>query len=68
MNNIAFHGVCRAMRNRGVEISLPSIDEDLDSHVMDIMAVLHHGGLISHSHIVTLLDVHFAVRNLNIGN
>lgn len=55
------------MRNRGVEISLTTIDENIEDNIMDIMAVLLHNGLIFHSMIFTLLDVHFAVRSLNIG-
>lgn len=55
------------MRNRGVEISLTTIDENLEDNIMDIMALLLHNGLIFHSIILTLVDVHFAVRSLNIG-
>lgn len=57
----------RAMRNRGLEIFVKPIDENLDSTVLDIMAILHLNGLECHSTILTLCNVHFAVKNLNIG-
>lgn len=55
------------MRNRGVEISIQAIDESLDENIMDLMAILRHRGLFSHASIITLLEVYFSVRNLNIG-
>lgn len=61
------HDFYRAMRNRGLEIFLPAIDEDLDENIMDILSILRHSGLLLHSTIMKLLDVHFAVYNLNIG-
>lgn len=55
------------MRNRGLEIFLPAIDEDLDGNIMDILSILRHSGLLLHSTIMKLLDVHFAIYDLNIG-
>ena len=57
----------RAMRNRGVEIWMQPIDEDLSQSLIDLMAVMRHNGILSYSMINTLLKVHFAVRQLNIG-
>lgn len=54
------------MRNRGLEIAVQPIDDDL-SNVIDLMSMLHHFGLTSHSMICRLLQVHFAIRDLNIG-
>ncbi|KAK7603581.1 hypothetical protein V9T40_003580 [Parthenolecanium corni] len=59
--------ISRAMRNRGLEIFMSAIDENLDGNIMDILSILRHGGLLLHSTIMKLLDVHFAVYNLNIG-
>lgn len=58
----------RAMRNRGLEVSLQPVDEDVDKNVLDLMAILRHYGLTTHTSINKLLRVHYAIRDLNIGN
>ncbi|XP_065212438.1 midasin [Planococcus citri] len=59
--------ISRAMRNRGVEIWMQPVDEDLNHNMIDLMAIMRHNGLTSYAAISTLLKMHFSMRELNIG-